>query len=287
MTACKEKLIIFSMTPEIDKIIEAALREDMPNGDITSESLVPSESLSKAILLSKADGVLAGIDVARRVFVLIDPKVSFTKKIEDGSLIRAGDTLARIEGPSLSLLKGERIALNFLQRMSGIATLTQKFVISIEGLPVQILDTRKTTPSLRSLEKYAVKMGGGTNHRLNLSDMVMIKDNHLKIVGNISEAVRKAREKVGPDVKIEVETTSLEEVKEAMNSGADMIMLDNMSPEKMRVVVDWVNGRVPLEASGNVKLSTLKEIASSGVDFISVGSLTHSYQSLDISMEFL
>jgi nicotinate-nucleotide pyrophosphorylase (carboxylating) len=275
------------MTPEIDKIIEAALREDMPNGDITSESLVPSESLSKAILLSKADGVLAGIDVARRVFVLIDPKVSFTKKIEDGSLIRAGDTLARIEGPSLSLLKGERIALNFLQRMSGIATLTQKFVISIEGLPVQILDTRKTTPSLRSLEKYAVKMGGGTNHRLNLSDMVMIKDNHLKIVGNISEAVRKAREKVGPDVKIEVETTSLEEVKEAMNSGADMIMLDNMSPEKMRVVVDWVNGRVPLEASGNVKLSTLKEIASSGVDFISVGSLTHSYQSLDISMEFL
>jgi nicotinate-nucleotide pyrophosphorylase (carboxylating) len=275
------------MTPEIDKIIEAALREDMPNGDITSESLVPSESLSKAILLSKADGVLAGIDVARRVFVLIDPKVSFTKKIEDGSLIRAGDTLARIEGPSLSLLKGERIALNFLQRMSGIATLTQKFVISIEGLPVQILDTRKTTPSLRSLEKYAVKMGGGTNHRLNLSDMVMIKDNHLKIVGNISEAVRKAREKVGPDVKIEVETKSLEEVKEAVNSGADMIMLDNMSPEKMRVVVDWVNGRVPLEASGNVKLSTLKEIASSGVDFISVGSLTHSYQSLDISMEFL
>jgi nicotinate-nucleotide pyrophosphorylase (carboxylating) len=275
------------MTPEIDRIIEAALKEDMPDGDITSESLFPPESASKAILLSKEDGVLAGIDVAARVFWKIDSKVAFTKKTEDGSTICAGDTLARIEGPSISLLKGERTALNFLQRMSGIATLTQRFITSIEGFPAQILDTRKTTPSLRSLEKYAVKMGGGTNHRLNLSDMVLIKDNHLKIVGNISEAVQRAREKVGPDVKIEVETTTLEEVKEAIESGADMIMLDNMSLEGMRVAVDWVDGRVPLEASGNVNLSTIKEIASSGVDFISVGSLTHSYRSLDISMEFL
>jgi nicotinate-nucleotide pyrophosphorylase (carboxylating) len=275
------------MTPEIDRIIDAALKEDMPDGDITSEGLIPPESVSKAILLSKEDGVLAGIDVAARVFWKIDRQVAFTKKAEDGSSIQAGDTLARIEGPSISLLKGERTALNFLQRLSGIATLTQRFVTCIEGSPTQILDTRKTTPSFRSLEKYAVKMGGGTNHRLSLSDMVLIKDNHLKIVGNISEAVKRAREKVGPDVKIEVETTTLEEVMEAVDSGADMIMLDNMSPERMSTVVEWVNGRVPLEASGNVKLSTLKEIASSGVDFISVGSLTHSYQSLDISMEFL
>jgi nicotinate-nucleotide pyrophosphorylase (carboxylating) len=287
LTVCEENLIIFPMTLEIDTIIEAALKEDMPDGDITSESLVPPESVSKAIFLVKEDGILAGIDVAARVFWKIDPHVVFDKKVEDGRSIRAGDTLARIEGPSVSLLKGERTALNFLQRMSGIATLTQKFVKSLERSQTQILDTRKTTPSLRNLEKYAVKMGGGTNHRLNLSDMVLIKDNHLKIVGNISEAVKKARENVGPDVKIEIETTTLEEVKEAVRSGADMIMLDNMSPEKMREVVEWVNGRVPLEASGNVKLSTLKEIASSGVDFISVGSLTHSYQSLDISMEFL
>jgi len=275
------------MTLEIDTIIEAALKEDMPDGDVTSESLVPPESVSKAILLVKEDGILAGIDVAVRVFWKIDPHVVFDKNVEDGSSIRAGDTLARIEGPSISLLKGERTALNFLQRMSGIATLTQKFVKSLERSQTQILDTRKTTPSLRSLEKYAVKMGGGTNHRLNLSDMVLIKDNHLKIVGNISEAVKRARDSVGPDLKIEIETTTLEEVKEAVRSGADMIMLDNMSPKRMREVVEWVDGKVPLEASGNVKLSTIKEIASSGVDFISVGGLTHSYQSLDISMEFL
>lgn len=287
LTVCEEKLIIFSMTLEIDTIIEAALKEDMPDGDVTSESLVPPESVSKAILLVKEDGILAGIDVAARVFWKIDPHVVFDKNVEDGSSIRAGDTLARIEGPSISLLNGERTALNFLQRMSGIATLTQKFVKSLEGSQTQILDTRKTTPSLRSLEKYAVKMGGGTNHRLNLSDMVLIKDNHLKIVGNISEAVKRARDSVGPDLKIEIETTTLEEVKEAVRSGADMIMLDNMSPKRMREVVEWVDGKVPLEASGNVKLSTIKEIASSGVDFISVGGLTHSYQSLDISMEFL
>jgi len=287
LTVWREKLIIFSMTLEIDTIIEAALKEDMPDGDVTSESLVPPESVSKAILLVKEDGILAGIDVAARVFWKIDPHVVFDKNVEDGSSIRAGDTLARIEGPSISLLKGERTALNFLQRMSGIATLTQKFVKSLERSQTQILDTRKTTPSLRSLEKYAVKMGGGTNHRLNLSDMVLIKDNHLKIVGNISEAVKRARDSVGPDLKIEIETTTLEEVKEAVRSGADMIMLDNMSPKRMREVVEWVDGKVPLEASGNVKLSTIKEIASSGVDFISVGGLTHSYQSLDISMEFL
>ncbi len=275
------------MTPEIDIIIDAALKEDMPEGDITSENLIPPEAVSKAILLAKEDGVLAGIDVAGRVFWRIDSHIVFVKDVEDGSSIRSGDTLARIEGPSISLLKGERTALNFLQRMSGIATLTHRYVQGLEGYRAQILDTRKTTPSLRSLEKYAVKMGGGTNHRLNLSDMVLIKDNHLKIVGSISEAIKRARTRVGPNVKIEVETMTLEGVKEAVRAGADMIMLDNMTPERMRAAVNWVDGRVPLEASGNVNLSTLKEIASSGVDFISVGGLTHSYRSLDISMEFL
>ena len=274
------------MTPEIDAIIEAALKEDMPDGDITSESLVPPESISRAIFLAKEDGILAGIDVAARVFWKIDPHVLFQKDTEDGNAIKKGNTLAHIEGPSLSLLKCERTALNFLQRMSGIATMTQEYVKGLEGSKTQILDTRKTTPSLRALEKYAVKMGGGINHRLSLSDMVLIKDNHLKIVGNIPEAVKRARIRVGRDIKIEVETTSLEEVKEAIQAGADMIMLDNMSPGKMREVVEWVNGRVPLEASGNVTLSTLKEIAASGVNYISVGGLTHSYRSLDISMEF-
>lgn len=275
------------MVPGIDIIIDAALKEDMPDGDITSESIVPPESVTKAIFLVKEDGVLAGIDVAARVFTKIDPRVVFEKDVEDGSPIKEGDVLGRVEGLSISLLKGERTALNFLQRMSGIATLTRKFVQVLEGSHTQIMDTRKTTPSLRYVEKYAVRIGGGTNHRFNLSDMVLIKDNHLKIVGNISEAVKRARTKVAPDIKIEIETATLEEVKEAVRSGADMIMLDNMSPERMREVVEWVNGRVPLEASGNVKLSTLREIASSGVNFISVGSLTHSYKSLDISMEFL
>jgi len=275
------------MVTEIDAIIDAALEEDMPEGDITSESLIPAESTSEAVFLAKEDGLLAGIDVAFRVFFKIDPQIEFRKHKQDGFSIRTGETLAQIEGPSLSLLKGERTALNFLQRMSGIATLTQKYVKAIEGTSAKILDTRKTTPSLRKLEKYAVKMGGGTNHRLNLSDMVMIKDNHLKIVGSISEAVKRARERVGPHIKIEVETTTFEEVKEAVRAGADMIMLDNMSPERMKEVVDWVDGKVPLEASGNVTLETLKAIASSGIDYISIGSLTHSYRSLDISMEFL
>lgn len=275
------------MKPEIDAVIEAALEEDMPEGDVTSESLIPAESFSKAIFLAKEDGMLAGIDVASRVFLKIDPHIVFAKHKEDGQEICAGETLAQIQGPSLSLLKGERTALNFLQRMSGIATLTRKFVKAIEGTHTQILDTRKTTPSLRGLEKYAVKMGGGINHRLNLSEMVMIKDNHIRIVGSISEAVKRARDKVGSRIKIEVETTTLNEVKEAMRAGADMIMLDNMSPERIAEAVNWVDGRVPLEASGNVTLEMLKEIASTGVDYISVGSLTHSYRSLDISLEFL
>jgi len=271
----------------VDALIETALKEDMPQGDITSENIIPADSESEATILAKEEGVLAGIDVARRVFSKIDPSIIFKKNLNDGQKFRKGQTLATIQGSSISLLKGERIALNFLQRMSGIATTTQKFVLMLQGTETKILDTRKTTPGLRSLEKYAVRMGGGVNHRFNLSEMVLIKDNHLRIVGSISQAVKSARESIKPGVRVEVEATSIEEVQEAVQSGADMIMLDNMPKEAMKEVVKRVKGKVPLEVSGKVSLRRVKEIASLGVDFISVGSLTHSYKSVDISIEFL
>lgn len=272
---------------EIDPIIRAALEEDMPKGDITSESLIPLDSISEAKIFAKEKGVLAGIDVARRVFELINPIIEFNKILEDGQEFNGGDTIARMRGQSISLLKGERTALNFLQRLSGIATTTKKFVQAVAGAETKILDTRKTTPGLRILEKYAVRIGGGINHRFNLSEMVLIKDNHLKLFGSLSQAVKKAKEKVGKGVKVEVEATNLAQVKEAVHSGADMIMLDNMSLQDMREVVTWVKRRVPLEVSGKVDLKGAKEISSLSVDFISVGSLTHSYKSLDISMEFM
>lgn len=272
---------------DIDAVIEVALKEDMPQGDITSENIIPPDSESVAIILAKEKGVLAGIDIAGRVFQKIDLDVTFKKCFEDGQDFKENDTLARIQGCSVSILKGERTALNFLQRLSGIASITQKFAQALRGYHTKILDTRKTTPGLRTLEKYAVRMGGGMNHRLNLSEMVLIKDNHLKLVGNISQAVTKAREKVKKEVKIEVEVTSLAGVKEAVQSGADWIMLDNMPIAKMKEAVQWVKGRALLEISGNIILRNIKEIASLGVDFISVGSLTHSYRSIDLSMEFL
>jgi len=272
---------------EIDPIIDRALEEDMPGGDITSENVIPPDSNSTAVFLAKGDGVLAGMPVVRRVFQKIDASIRFTELKHDGAFIKSGTKLAKIEGNSIALLKGERTALNFLQRMSGIASETRKYVKVLAGTGTKILDTRKTTPGLRILEKYAVKMGGGENHRFSLSDMVMLKDNHLTLVGSISRAVKKARAAVQSHIKIEVETTSFEEVKEALESGADMIMLDNMTMELMEEVVQWVNGRVLLEVSGNVNLKKLKILADLGVDYISVGGLTHSFKSLDISMDFL
>jgi len=270
----------------MDSVIEAALKEDLPRGDITSESIISEESRSEAVILAKEEGVLAGMDVAQRVFAKIDAGVEFRKTKEDGQRFNAGERLAVIRGSSISILKGERTALNFLQRMCGIATKTWRFVQVLEGTKTKILDTRKTTPGLRALEKYAVKMGGGKNHRRNLSEMVMIKDNHLKLVGSISQAVQRAKERIEPGIKVEVEATTLDEVKEAVRSGADMVMLDNMSLQSMREVVEWVKGKVPLEVSGKVSLDRVREIAALGVDFISVGSLTHSYRSVDISIEF-
>ena len=275
------------MLEDIDSIIDRALEEDLPEGDITSESVIPKGTLSKAFLLAKEDGILAGIEVASSVFFKIDSKVVFKKIKDDGQRIKKGDSLARIEGDSVSLLKGERTALNFLQRLSGIATATHKFTQVLEGSQTKVLDTRKTTPGLRVLEKFAVKMGGGENHRKSLSDMVLIKDNHLQIVGSISEAVQRARNKIKPGIRIEVETTNISKVKEALESGVDMIMLDNMSIEAMKEVVQWVDGRIPLEVSGNVDLEKAKSLATLGVDYISVGGLTHSFKSLDISMEIL
>lgn len=272
---------------EIDSIIEAALSEDMPMGDITSESIIPLSSTSEALIWAKDKGILAGIEVARRVFHKIDLSLFVQIHKKDGQSIQNGDKLASLKGSSISLLKGERTALNFLQRLSGIATTTREFVKALEGSHAKILDTRKTTPGLRVLEKYAVKIGGGENHRFNLSDMVLIKDNHLKLVESISEAVKKAKSRVKKGIKIEVEATCLDEVKEALASGADMIMLDNMTLSEMREAVQWVKRKIPLEVSGNVGLNQIKDIASLGVDFISVGSLTHSFRSLDMSMEFL
>ncbi len=271
---------------ELDRIIDNALREDMPEGDITSENVVSQDSTSKAVITGKEEGILAGIEVAEKVFKKIDPEIRIKKYFRDGQGRKKGEKLAVLQGSSISLLKGERTALNFLQRMSGIATLTRRFVNGLRGSSTKLLDTRKTTPGLRILEKYAVKTGGGENHRFSLSDMVMLKDNHLRLVGDIRTAVERARANIRPGIKIEVETSNLKEVKEAINSGADMVMLDNMSLNKMREVVEWVNGRVPLEVSGKVDLDNIKDIALLGVDYVSVGSLTHSFKSLDISMNF-
>ncbi len=272
---------------ELEAIIEAALREDMPEGDITSESIIAATSISEAVFLAKEDGVLAGLQVARRVFERIDPAVEFSERLEDGAAFKKSDILARLKGPTVALLKGERTALNFLQRLSGVATATRRFTDAIAGTKAKILDTRKTTPGLRLLEKYAVKMGGGSNHRLSLSDMVLIKDNHLRHVGSVAEAVRRARAGVKPGIRIEVEASDLAQVRDALAAGADMIMLDNMLIETMREAVAIVAGRVPLEASGTVSLERVRAVAETGVDFISVGALTHSARAVDISLEFL
>lgn len=274
------------MYKEIDDIIDRALHEDMPDGDITSESVIPEDARSSSVIWAKQAGILAGIDVAERVFKKIDIQTQIKIHITDGAPLKSGDKIAELQGRSISLLKGERTALNFLQRMSGIASLTRKYVDAVHGTGVKVLDTRKTTPGIRILEKYAVKTGGGTNHRMSLSDMVMLKDNHIKQVGSIPKAVEAARKRIPPGIKIEVETTSLDEIKLALDSGADIIMLDNMNPEEVSRAVDWVKGRVPLEVSGMISLSNIRKYAETGVDMISVGGLTHSYFSLDLSMDF-
>jgi nicotinate-nucleotide pyrophosphorylase (carboxylating) len=271
----------------VDALIRTALREDAPAGDVTSESLFPPRLQCRAVLLAKQDGVLAGLDVAARVFHMVHPRTSFNRFFKDGDSFRAGDVLAEIEGRAAALLRAERVALNFLQRLSGIATATRLCVDAVAGTKTKILDTRKTTPGLRALEKYAVRMGGGVNHRMGLSDMVLIKDNHLMLAPGIAAAIAAARRRVGRRLKIEVEVTDGAQAREAVENGADIIMLDNMSTAAMRRVVDWVGGRVPIEVSGGIDLARLRTIAGLGVDFVSLGRLTHSVAAVDLSLEFV
>ena len=271
---------------EIDKIILTGLKEDMPFGDITTDNLIDDTSQSEALLIAKDTGVIAGIDIAKRVFEIIDKDIIFDKKIEDGHRVKPGDVIAQIKGNTRALLKGERTALNLLQRLSGIATKTRELCEKIKDTNSKVVDTRKTTLGLRALEKYAVKVGGGYNHRFSLSDGVMIKDNHIKAAGGIKEAVKKIRKKIPHTIKIEVETETLEQVEEALEAGADIIMLDNMGVDKVRKAVKIINGSAISEASGNVNLDSIVEIAKTGVDIISVGSLTHSVSAFDISMKF-
>ncbi|WP_339847910.1 carboxylating nicotinate-nucleotide diphosphorylase [Paenibacillus sp. FSL W7-1088] len=264
------------------------LREDVGAGDVTTSVTIPAGNQSKAVIHAKDNGIIAGITVAELVFQVVDSGLVFTAMVKDGDAVTRGTILAEVEGSTHSLLTGERLALNLLQRMSGIATRTRTYVDALEGLSTRLVDTRKTTPGHRLLEKYAVRVGGGANHRFGLYDAVMIKDNHIKGAGGITEAVQRARAVIPHTMTIEVETENLEQVREALQAGADIIMLDNMHPDRMREAVALIREQAPhvkVEASGNVSLNTIRGIAESGVDVISVGRLTYSFESLDISLD--
>ena len=268
----------------IDDIIKKALLEDINYIDMTADNLLPDDQTSTAKFLAKADGMLCGIDVALRVFELLG-NFSIEKFMNDGDKLKKGDIIAEIEGPTKLLLKGERTALNLIQHMSGIATMTNEAAELIKGTNATVTDTRKTLPGLRALQKYAVTCGGGKNHRFNLSDAAMLKDNHIDACGSITKAVSTLREKIGHTVKIEVETRNLDEVKEALSTGCEIIMLDNMDCETMKKAVEMTNGRALLEASGNITAETIRPVAETGVDIISIGALTHSVKAFDISLK--
>jgi nicotinate-nucleotide pyrophosphorylase (carboxylating) len=274
---------------QIDSIIDLALAEDISHGDITSQGLIPPELQGKASILAKADGIIAGGEVAKRVFLRVDPSLKVELLIQDGARVKPGDIVATIFGNVIGILKAERVALNFLQRLSGIASHTAQFIAKTKGLKVKITDTRKTTPALRWLEKYAVRTGGGQNHRFHLGDGILIKDNHLaalRALGmNIKDIVARAKQNAPTGVKVEVEASTIQEALDAAEAGADIIMLDNMSPDEMRQVVNSVPGQVRIEASGGITLDNVRTVAMTGVDFISVGALTHSTKALDISLE--
>lgn len=268
--------------------IRGWLAEDVGSGDITTETTITAGHRSTAILHVKEDGVVAGLPVAELVFLMVDPELRFRRCVPEGAAIEKGTVLAEVEGSTHSLLTGERLALNLLQRLSGIATRTRQYKSAVGDLPVRLVDTRKTTPGHRMLEKYAVRVGGGANHRFGLYDAVMIKDNHIKGAGGIRQAVAASRARIPHTMKIEVETESLAQVEEAIDAGADIIMLDNMANERMREAVQRIRSRAPhvvIEASGGVNLETIGGIAACGVDVISVGALTYSFRSLDISLD--
>ncbi len=273
------------MEHTINYLIMRALQEDLGPEDVTTEATVPADFVSTAEMLAKQDLVLAGVTVSGAVFQYLDPNIDFMPLAKDGDRIRSGTVIARVTGITRVLLGGERVALNLLQHMSGIATLTARYIEEVKGTKVEVLDTRKTLPGLRQLEKYAVRVGGGKNHRFGLYDGVLIKDNHIKAAGGITRAVAGARRRAHHLLKIEVEVKNLEEVREALAAKADIIMLDNMPLDLMREAVALIKGEALVEASGNVTLETVRPIAETGVDFISSGSLTHSAPAADISMK--
>ena len=271
----------------VDKIIERVLLEDIGTGDITTKSIIPSNLKAKGIIKTSEEGIVAGLGIACLVFKKLDSDITFQEKIKDGTKVARGKVLAEITGPARTILNGERVALNFLQQMSGIATITSKFCQEVKDFPARIVDTRKTTPGLRILEKYAVRMGGGYNHRFGLYDAVLIKDNHIAVAGGIKSAVNSVRKQISHTVKIEVEVENLSQFQEALEMKVDIIMLDNMNLDTMKEAVKMVKGKVLIEASGGITLEKARKIAQTGVDLISIGALTHSVKSLDISMEII
>ncbi len=268
----------------IDQIITLALEEDVATGDITTNALIPENSRAVATLTMKAGGIVSGLEIAQKVFSRLDKNIICTSYVKEGGKVSKGDVILKVEGNYRALLTAERTVLNILQRMSGIATATALYVKETEGTETRLLDTRKTAPGMRILDKMAVKAGGGTNHRMGLYDLALIKDNHIKVAGGITRAVQQVRAHIAPDIRIEVETTCLGEVEEAIETGAEIIMLDNMTTPMMAQAVQMIGKRALTEASGNMTLSRIKEVAATGVDFISVGALTHSVTALDISM---
>jgi nicotinate-nucleotide pyrophosphorylase (carboxylating) len=278
-----------SNTLQVKRLVRQAIAEDQIHQDVTTKILIPAAQNGKASVIAKGRGIIAGIEIARQVFLQVDSKLKMTAHIKDGARVKPGDTIAIIEGKTSSILKAERVALNFLQRLSGIASETNRYVQAVEGLPVYIMDTRKTTPGLRNLEKYAVRLGGGRNHRMHLADSILIKDNHISALRheglNIKEIIARAHQKSATEMKIEVEVKTPEEAIQAVEAGADIILLDNMNIEQTRQAVKLVKGRALIEASGGITLENVHTVAETGVDRISIGALTHSAKALDISLE--
>jgi nicotinate-nucleotide pyrophosphorylase (carboxylating) len=274
------------LTTNLETTIRYALDEDIRTGDVTTNSIVPANATLRGRIIAKQDGIVAGLDVAKQVFLTLSEHIEFGRKVRDGARLTRGTVLAYLDGPARPLLTGERTALNFLGRMSGIATLTREFVDAVAGTNAIILDTRKTAPGLRTTDKLAVRLGGGQNHRTGLFDMVLIKDNHIDFAGSITAAVERVRAS-GTSLEIEVETRTLANVREALALGVERILLDNMPAETMREAVAMCEGRAKLEASGNVTVDNVLEVARTGVDYISVGALTHSPRVFDVSLEFV
>ena len=271
----------------INKLLDLGIEEDINTGDVTTESIIPESMNAVATMTAKQEGIVSGIEIVKMVYDRFQDNVVFTPYFKDGDFVKKGEVILKIEASYPTLLKGERLSLNLFQRMSGIATETAKYVRELEGTGTELLDTRKTAPGMRVIDKLAVKHGGGTNHRMGLYDMAMIKDNHIKMAGGIAKAVEQVRAKIDPSIKIEVETTNLVEVKQAIEAGADIIMLDNMSNEAMKEAVDVIKASgkgIKTEASGNMSIPRLIEVAATGVDYISVGALTHTVKAMDISM---